>query len=134
VYFSDQEKEPHVINDQLYEAIKKQLKKAKEPVTCNDIFDAIDVRQLDNVTNFDVSNALAALWRRGVLERFSIKQAHGRGPRYSYSIRRDASLDAKHVPAAKAVNVDALNIQHNEDGGVTITTDRLQITVKPFAK
>lgn len=121
-----------MITDALYDAIKKQLKKAKGPVTCNDIFDVIDVRQLDDVTTDDVSNALAALWRRGLLERYHVHKNHGRGPRFSYTLRKDAPIDTQHTPAEKSVNVDKLDISQADDGTVTLKTDRLLITVKPF--
>jgi predicted transcriptional regulator len=123
-----------VITDDLYAALKKQLKKAKEPVTCNDLMDSHDVRQLDDVTNEDVSNALAALWRRGMLERFNVHRGHGRGPRYSYSIRQGKSVDTQHMPADKAVNLDKLEVKQTDDGAVVFTTDRLIITVRPAAK
>lgn len=120
-----------MITDQLYEAIKKHLKRAKEPVTCNDLLDTNDFRQLDDVSGDDVSNALAAMWRRGMLERFHVNRGYGRGPRYSYMIRSSKNLDAIHERAEKPVNVDKLAVKHNDDGSVTFTTDRLVITVKP---
>jgi predicted transcriptional regulator len=120
-----------VISDALYETIKKHLQKAKEPLTCNDLLDKNDFRQLDDVSSDDVSNALAALWRRGLLERFSVHRGHGRGPRYSYKLRTGKTLDVQHQTANKPLNVDRLQVQHSDDGSVTFTTDRLVITVRP---
>jgi predicted transcriptional regulator len=118
-----------MITEDLYAAIKKQLKKSKEPVTCNDIMDTFDVRQLEDVTNDDVSNALAALWRRGMLERFNVHRGHGRGPRFSYTLRQNAK--PVHTPAEKTVNVDKLDVKQSDDGSIIFTTDRLVITVRP---
>lgn len=114
------------------EAIKKQLRKAKQPLTCNDIFDNVDVRQMDDVDADDVSNALAALWRRGLLERFAVKKGFGRGPRYSYSLRKNTTLDPQHVTATKPMNVEQLEVKQEDDGTVVLRTDRLLITVRTF--
>lgn len=121
-----------MITDTLYEAIKKQLRKAKQPVTCNDIFDSVDIRQMDGVSADDVSNALAALWRRNKLERFAVKKSHGRGPRFSYMLRQGAQVDAQHVPADRPMNLDQLEVRQEDDGTVVLKTDRLLITVRPF--
>ncbi|MGA0610015.1 hypothetical protein [Caldimonas sp. KR1-144] len=119
-----------MITDDLYTAIRRELKKAKDPKTCNDIFDTAAIRQMEDVDTEDVSNALAALWRRGFLERFAVNRAHGRGPRYGYKLRAPNEEIPAFKPAPHAVNVDNLNVEAQDDGSVVISTDKLVITVK----
>lgn len=121
-----------MITDALYEAIKKQLKKAKKPVTCNDLIDVPEIHDMEDVDVTDVSNALAALWRRGAAQRFTYTKGHGRGPRYSYMLQAGTDIEPRHVPAG--ANIDELEIDQQPDGSVVIRTSRLMITVKPFTK
>lgn len=123
-----------MITDDLYVAIRRELKKLKpedDPKTCNDIYDAAAIRKFDDVSNEDVSNAMAALWRRGQLERFAVNRSFGRGPRYGYKLR-DAAVEAPAFkPTQRSVNIDNLAVTQSDDGTVTFETDRLIITVRP---
>lgn len=75
---------PHQPEAGLYEALEAELKKAKEPLDCIDLFDKPSVRRHAATAN-RVSDYLGNLWRKGKLTRLPAPSNEGRKARWLYA-------------------------------------------------
>jgi hypothetical protein len=76
---------PRVEHD-LYDVLKDELAKAKEPLDCATLFDKASVRKHANTVN-RVSDYLGNLWRQGKVVRLPAPRLEGSRARWLYALK-----------------------------------------------
>lgn len=107
----------------LYRSLEEIFRRAKKPLTCNDIWDDHPVVRDFAASPNRVSDYMGNMWRRGLLSRLPVPEP-GRGPRWSYMWKDKvppALAALEYVP--KAI-VERPNLIISEEG------DQIQIDLK----
>lgn len=76
----------------LFLVLEKELKKAKKPVTCVDLWDSPEVREHAQSIN-RVSDYLGHLWRKGKARRFIAPKTENSEARYAYEWNWGSTVD-----------------------------------------
>jgi hypothetical protein len=119
----------------LFQALEEELKKAKEPVDCNTLFDRPKVRQHAQTVN-RVSDYLGNMWRKGQVTRLPAPRLENTRARWLYvwkgktPVKLEKGIDFD--PAKGIKLVDRPQMEITDDGGViTIELPSLQLVIRP---
>ena len=100
---------------EIYKILEKHIKNAKDPITCVALWDFDDVRA--NARSLEkVSDFLGLMWRRGMLQRWSVPKISTDRSRYAYTWQEKPEDTAPQK--VRVMNV--VNTQHKKSN-VTIT-------------
>ena len=123
----------------LFELLEKLLREAKKPMTCVEIFDKQEVKDLTSNVN-RVSDYLGGLWRKGKATRSIAPKSDNDSSRWAYSWRHDMQenkprtgdvIQMAYQGAPNRTLLNRPNINITEDGdSVTIALADFTITVK----
>jgi hypothetical protein len=121
--------------DGLFGALEAELKKAKQPMDCNELFDKASIRAHAANAN-RVSDYLGNMWRKGLVLRLPAPKGDGTRARWLYVWKnrppppRPTIEDAKAYEAVKSL-FSKPNIEISEEGDVvTITLPSWSITIR----
>lgn len=119
----------------LFQALEEELKKAKEPVDCNTLFDRPKVRQHAQTVN-RVSDYLGNMWRKGQVTRLPAPRMENTRSRWLYTWKGKTPTTLQkgvdYDPAKGIKLVDRPTMEITDDGGViTIELPSLQLVIRP---
>lgn len=123
----------------LFVVLEELLKTANRPVTCLDLWDRQEVRDIAESSN-RVSDYLGHMWRKGLARRVPAPKSLNSEARYAYTWNwgneHEAQTGTKlSAPVEEKLDVrtilDRPTVQITEDGDeITITLPKLSITIK----
>lgn len=117
----------------IYAILEKLLKKTTEPLTCVDLFDHSEVRSRVQTSN-RVSDYLAHMWRRGLLQRWTAPSNLATKARFAYTWK--AAKEAAPVPD-KVKPLPEMKVLRNPLSKpnilVTEEDDRITIELEEFS-
>lgn len=110
----------------IYQVIEEILKKAKRPMTCNDLWDNNEqVRELEHEGGVNkISDYLGFMWRKGLISRYP-------APKTSTNFARFAYIWKQEMPAVTkpSIHRDHIEIQETKNG-VVIALKNVEIIIK----
>ena len=121
----------------LFQALEAALKVAKEPKTCNELFDLPDVRKESESSN-RVSDYLGAMWRKGLITRLPAAKNEGSAARWAYvwktNVRTKRAMPTSAelediAPSAVLLNRPEIQIL-NEGNAIKITMPSMTLTIE----
>lgn len=125
--------------DEIYPVLYRILEETDRPITCVDLIDdsemyTVAMRKWDNnkvKATEKLSDTLAFMWRKGVVDRFPAPNNTRSMARYAYALKnvvKEAEPIVYTAPSTK--NKGDLNIIER-DGEVVIEFEKFTIVVKP---
>ena len=124
--------------DGLFGALEAELKKAKEPLDCVDLFNKASIRRHAETVN-RVSDYLGNLWRKGKVVRLPAPKGIGNKSRWMYTWKSQPLPRKADVPLTEAIvfepELDKLvgkpNVKVSDSGDtVSITLPNMIITIR----
>jgi hypothetical protein len=115
----------------IYVKLEKLLKQANKPLTCTDLYDRAEIRELVKSAD-DVSDRLGYMWRRKLLSRVPAPRTGMKSARWAYSWRKEVDTPKKPVTVedVKPQKLKGLEYRREPDGAITIISDKLEITIR----
>lgn len=121
----------------LFLVLEKELKAAKEPVTCVDLWDSPEVREHAQSIN-RVSDYLGNLWRKGKARRHVAPKTENSEARYAYEWNYGSTVNVSTGERISAVTDHSVRtlLQHpqveivEEGKQITITLPKLSIVIR----
>lgn len=122
----------------LYDALRHELKKSKDPLDCATLFDMSSIREHATTVN-RVSDYLGNLWRKGEVLRLPAPRLDNTRARWLYmmkpaSQRKKEAPDLSQAVEFSPVVHELMNRPHlaiSEEGNtIVLTTPYLTITIK----
>lgn len=104
----------------IYKIIEKHIKASKDPLSCSDLWDNLDVRE-NAKSPEKVSDYLGLMWRRGLIQRWQTPLTSVSKSRYAYSWKTEETTEFKieapaPTPRLVSSNYKKSNVTITEDG------------------
>jgi hypothetical protein len=105
----------------IYKIIEEKLKTSESPLTCSDLWDFVEVKK--NAKSAEkVSDFLGLMWRRGLIQRWSVPLNSTSKSRFGYTW---ANTDSTKIEALPSPSEQRLSVVKNtyKKSNVTVTED-----------
>lgn len=112
----------------IYKIIEEHIKSSTEPLTCTTLWDFDDVKQHSRSAE-KVSDFLGLMWRRGLLQRWSVSNTNTDRARYAYTWNETEETEPAPVENATARRPTVRITEH--ENGVSLDFDKFTIFIQP---
>lgn len=115
----------------IYTKLENILKRSKHPMTCVDLYDKPEIREVAKDTDM-VSDALGYMWRRGLLSRLPAPRTGVKSARFAYTWHPNSDRPTKPVTVndVKPKRLRGLEVEKLPDGSIKLLSETLEITVR----
>lgn len=125
--------------NEIYERLDEAFDKFKDPMTCVDLMEIPEVRaaalsrwgkDVQEATE-KLSDTIAFMWRRGILNRYAAPPNPRNKARYAYAKRLEESVEdaIPYKPTPRTKNRGALEIVE-KDGEVVLNFEKFTVVIK----